>query len=112
MPKISSHETERIVFIPDSYGSNMSLKYGYSNIGFFTSARNRDVLKSMYRLGYNVQMDEQLWITSFSGTFLNYSMAGVKYYVTKELLNDEIYGFELEEKFDEFYIINICCIFI
>ena len=50
-------------------GSNMSLKYGYSNIGFFSSARNRNILKSMYRLGYNVQMDEQLWITSYSRNF-------------------------------------------
>ena len=98
MQKIDNPETERIIFIPDEYGSNMSLKYGYSNIGFFSSARNRDVLKAMYRWGYNVQMDEQLWITSYSGTFLNYSMAGVKYYITKTPLNDEIYGFEFDEK--------------
>ena len=105
MQKIESPQTQRIVFESDSYGSNMSLKYGYSNIGFFTSARNRDVLKAMYRLGYNVQMDEQLWITSFSGTFLNYSMAGVKYYVTKNKLEDnEIYGFEFDEKYEDYYI--------
>ena len=102
IPKLEVPETERIVFEPDKYGSNMSLKYGYSNIGFFTSARNRDILKSMYRLGYNVQMDEQLWITSFSGTFLNYSIAGVKYYITKEKI--DFYGFELEEKYKDFYI--------
>ena len=103
--KLESPETERIYFEPDEYGSNMSLKYGYSNIGFFTSARNRDTLKSMYRLGYNVQMDEQLWITSYSGTFLNYSIAGVKYYITKNgLKNNEIYGFEFDEKYGDFYI--------
>ena len=103
--KLQVQETERIVFEPDSYGSNMSLKFGYSNIGFFTSARNRDTLKSMYRLGYNVQMDEQLWITSYSGTFLNYSIAGVKYYITKNgLKNNEIYGFEFDEKYGDFYI--------
>ena len=102
MKKIQNPETERIVFEPDEYGSNMSLKYGYSNIGFFTSARNREVLKSMYKLGYNVQMDEQLWMTSYSGTFLNYSMAGVKYYIAKHPI--EIFGFEFEEKYDDYYI--------
>ena len=105
IPKIENPETERIFFEPDEYGSNMSLKYGYSNIGFFTSARNRETLKAMYRLGYNVQMDEQLWMTSFSGTFLNYAMAGVKYYITKNPIeNNEIYGFEFEEKYDDLYI--------
>ena len=100
--KIENPETERIFFEPDEYGSNMTLKYGYSNIGFFTSARNRETLKSMYRMGYNVQMDEQLWITSYSGTFLNYCMAGVKYYISKN--PTDIYGFEFEEKYDNLYI--------
>lgn len=97
--KIKSPETERIFFEPDKYGSNMSLKYRYSSIGFFTSARNRETLKAMYRLGYNVQMDEQLWMTSYSGTFLNYAIAGVKYYISKN--PTEIYGFEFEEKYDD-----------
>ena len=97
---IKQPETERVVFYPDKYGSNMSLKYGYSDIGFFSSARNRDILKSMYRLGYNVQMDEQLWITSYSGTFLNYDIAGVKYFITKQKFEEnEIYGFNLIEKY-------------
>ena len=100
--KIESPETERIFFEPDEYGSNMSLKYGYSNIGFFTSARNRQTLKAMYRMGYNVQMDEQLWMTSYSGTFLNYAIAGVKYYISKN--STEIYGFEFVEKYDDLYI--------
>ena len=100
--KLESPETERIFFEPDEYGSNMSLKYGYSNIGFFTSARNRETLKVMYRFGYNVQMDEQLWMTSYSGTFLNYAIAGVKYYISKK--PTEIYGFELIEKYDDLYI--------
>ena len=105
IPKIEKPETERIFFEPDEYGSNMSLKYGYSNIGFFTSARNRKALKAMYRLGYNVQMDEQLWMTSFSGTFLNYAIAGVKYYITKNPIeNNELFGFEFEEKYDNLYI--------
>lgn len=103
--KLQNSEIERIVFEPDKFGSNMALKYGYSNIGFFTSARNRETLKSMYRLGYNVQMDEQLWITSYSGTFFNYSIAGVKYYITKNRLeNNEIYGFEFDEKYNDLYI--------
>ena len=100
--KIESPEAERIFFEPDEYGSNMSLKYGYSNIGFFTSARNRETLKAMYRLGYNVQMDEQLWMTSYSGTLLNYAIAGVKYYISKN--PTEIYGFEFEEKYDDLYV--------
>ena len=100
--KLDSPETERIFFEPDEYGSNMSLKYGYSNIGFFSSARNRETLKAMYRLGYNVQMDEQLWMTSFSGTYLNYAIAGVKYYITKN--PTEIYGFEFVEKYDDLYV--------
>ena len=100
--KFESPETERIFFEPDEYGSNMSLKYGYSNIGFFTSARNRETLKAMYRMGYNVQMDEQLWMTSYSGTFLNYAIAGVKYYISKN--PTEIYGFEFIEKYDDLYI--------
>ena len=32
---VENKETDRIVFIPDNYGSNMSLKYGYSNIRIF-----------------------------------------------------------------------------
>ena len=105
IPKIKNPEIERIVFEPDEYGSNMSLKFGYSNIGFFTSARNTKNLEAMYRLGYNVQMDDKLWITSFSGTFLNYCVAGVKYYITRRQLEDnEIYGFEFEEKYDNFYV--------
>ncbi|MBR0426630.1 MAG: YfhO family protein [Clostridia bacterium] len=105
IPKIKNPEIERIVFEPDEYGSNMSLKFGYSNIGFFTSARNTKNLESMYRLGYNVQMDDKLWVTSFSGTFLNYYIAGVKYYITRRQLEDnEIYGFEFIEKYDNFYV--------
>ena len=105
IPKIKNPEIERIVFEPDEYGSNMSLKFGYSNIGFFTSARNTKTLEAMYKLGYNVQMDDKLWVTSFSGTFLNYCVAGVKYYITRRQLEDnEIYGFEFIEKYDNFYV--------
>jgi len=105
MPKIKNPEVERIVFEPDEYGSNMSLKFGYSNLGFFTSARNTKNLEAMYNLGYNVQMDDKLWVTSYSGTFLNYCVAGVKYYITRKQLEDnEIYGFEFEEKYDNFYV--------
>ena len=105
IPKIKNPEIERIVFEPDEYGSNMSLKFGYSNIGFFTSARNTKNLEAMYKLGYNVQIDDKLWVTSFSGTFLNYCVAGVKYYITRRQLEDnEIYGFEFIEKYDNFYV--------
>lgn len=102
---VENKETDRIVFIPDNYGSNMSLKYGYSNIGFFTSSRNRKTIENMYKLGYNIQRAEQLWITSFSGTYFNYSLAGVKYYITKQPLEEnEIYGFELIDKVEDYYL--------
>lgn len=98
-------EFERIVFIPDIYGSNMSMKYGYSNIGFFTSARNRETIKAMYGLGYNIQRESELWITSFSGTHFNYDLAGVKLYITKERLEDNfIYGFKYLESYNGYNI--------
>lgn len=102
---VENKETDRIIFIPDNYGSNMSLKYGYSNIGFFTSSRNRTTIENMYKLGYNIQRAEQLWITSYSGTYFNYSMAGVKYYITQsELEENEIYGFELIDTVEDYYL--------
>ena len=109
MEKISSKlerpEFERIIFEPDIYGSNMSMKYGYSNIGFFTSARNRKTIKSMYGLGYNIQRESELWITSFSGTFFNYDLAGVRFYITKNKFEDnEIYGFKFIESYDGYNI--------
>lgn len=103
---LTSPETQRIVFIPDGYGSNMALRYGYSNIGYFTSARNRVIIKNMYLLGYNIQRADGLWMTSFSGTLVNYSIAGVKYYISEEKLEDNfIYGFELKECYDQKYYI-------
>ncbi len=102
---VENKETDRIVFIPDNYGSNMSLKYGYSNIGFFTSPRNRKTIENMYKLGYNIQRAEQLWLTSFSGTYFNYTLAGVKYYITQQPLEEnEIYGFELIKKVEDYYL--------
>lgn len=102
---VENKETDRIIFIPDNYGNNMSLKYGYSNIGFFTSSRNRETIKNMYKLGYNIQRDEELWITSYSGTYFNYDLAGVKYYITQEPLEDnEVYGFELIDTVDDYYM--------
>lgn len=103
--KIDKPETERIIFTQDVYGSNMSMRFGYSNIGYFTSARNKDTIKAMYNLGYNVQRADGLWMTSFSGTYFNYSLAGVKYYVSKEKLEkNEIYGFEFQEEYNGYYI--------
>lgn len=103
--KLESPETERIIFTPDIYGSNMSMRFGYSNIGYFTSARNKETIKAMYNLGYNIQRADELWMTSFSGTYFNYSLAGVKYYVSKEKLEDgEIYGFEFDEEYNGYYI--------
>ena len=102
---VDNKETDRIVFIPDNFGSNMSLKYGYSDIGYFTSARNRATIENMYKLGYNIQRDEQLWITSFSGTYFNYTLAGVKYYITAHPLEEnEIYGFKLIDTIDGYYL--------
>ena len=91
--------------MPDVYGNNMSMRFGYSNIGYFTSARNKDTIKNMYKLGYNIQRADGLWLTSFSGTNINYSIAGVKYYISKEKLEDnQIYGFEYIETCDGYYI--------
>lgn len=105
LKNVENKETDRIVFIPDNYGSNMSLKYGYSNIGFFTSARNRVTIEAMYKLGYNIQRAEQLWLTSYSGTYFNYTLAGVKYYITQEPIEEnEIYGFELIDNVDDYYM--------
>ena len=107
--KIECKETDRIIFVPDMYGSNMSMKYGYSNIGFFSSARNKETIQNMYKLGYNIQRADGLWITSYSGTWFNYSLAGVKYYITKEKLSDnEIYGFIYEDCIDEQYFVYKC----
>lgn len=73
--------------------------------GFFTSSRNRTTIENMYKLGYNIQRAEQLWITSFSGTYFNYTLAGVKYYITETPLEEnEIYGFELIDKVENFYL--------
>ena len=41
-------------------------------------------------------------MTSYSGSFLNYAIAGVKYYISKN--PTEIYGFEFEEKYDDLYV--------
>ena len=103
--KIENYQTQRVFFVPDVYGSNMSMKYNYSNIGYFTSARNKETIKEMYKLGYNIQRADGLWITSFSGTYFNYSLAGVNYYITKQDSDDkEIYGFEYLETYDGFNI--------
>ena len=103
--KLENPETERIIFMPDVYGNNMSMRFGYSNIGYFTSARNKDTIKNMYKLGYNIQRADGLWLTSFSGTNINYSLVGVKYYISKEKLEDnQIYGFEYIETCDGYYI--------
>lgn len=73
--------------------------------GFFTSSRNRTTIENMYKLGYNIQRAEQLWITSFSGTYFNYTLAGVKYYITElPLEENEIYGFELIDKVENYYL--------
>ena len=102
---LENPKIERIVFTPDVYGSNMSMKYGYSNIGYFTSARNMNNIKAMYKLGYNIQRADGLWITSFSGTFFNYDLAGVKYYITKEKLEEnQIYGFDFQKTIGDYNI--------
>lgn len=103
--KIENPKTDRIVFFPDEYGENMSLKFGYSGIGYFSSSRNRENLRTMSKLGYNVQLDSELWITSVSGTHFNYDMGNVKFMISKNIKDlDEKFGFEFLEKFEDFYI--------
>ena len=73
--------------------------------GFFTSSRNRITIENMYKLGYNIQRAEQLWITSYSGTYFNYTLAGVKYYITETPLEEnEVYGFELIDTVENLYL--------
>ena len=104
MPEINNPITDRVVFNPNPYSNNFSQKYGYSTIGFFTSARNKDVIRNMYNLGYNIQRDEALWLTSYSGTWFNYSLAGVKYYISETPLEEnEIYGFKFKKQIDGKY---------
>ena len=82
------------------------MKYDYSSIDYFTSSRNRTTLRNMYSLGYNVQRETALWITSDSGDWFNYSLAGVKYIITRENLDNDnkIYGYEYKGKYGEFNI--------
>ena len=95
----------RILFNPDKYSTDMNMKYGYSTIDYFTSARNKQIIRNMYSLGYSSQRDTALWLTAYSGSSFNYSMAGIKYYISKNKLNeDELYGYEFLEKFDDYYI--------
>lgn len=72
---------ERISFVDLPYGNSASA-YGYGEIGYFTSARNRGVIQNMYELGYNIHTQIQLWITSYAGSYVNDAMASVHYIVT------------------------------
>lgn len=105
LPNVKNKETERIIFTPDVYSMNYSLKYGYSSIDYFTSARNKTTIRNMHTLGYNTQKDVALWVTSCSGTWFNYALAGVNYYISeKPLQDDEIYGFYLIDQKEGYYI--------
>lgn len=103
---VESPVTDRVIFNPSLYSNNFSQKYGYSTIGYFTSARNKNTIRNMYTLGYNIQRDEALWLTSYSGTWINYSLAGVKYYISElPLEENEIYGFKLIDRIkDKYYV--------
>ena len=103
---IENKESERVIFNPEIDSMNFSSKYGYSTIDYFTSARNKKTIRNMYALGYNIQRDDGLWLRSYSGNWVSYSMAGVKLIVTKEKLENEnsIYGFELVEQYGDYYI--------
>ena len=106
LPPETDRHQERIIFNPDDNSFNLSMKYDYSSIDYFTSSRNRTTLRNMYSLGYNVQRETALWITSDSGDWFNYSLAGVKYIITRENLDndDKIYGYEYKGKYGEFNI--------
>lgn len=106
LPSETDRHQERIIFNPDDNSFNLSMKYDYSSIDYFTSSRNRTTLRNMYSLGYNVQRETALWITSDSGDWFNYSLAGVKYIITRENLDNDnkIYGYEYKGKYGEFNI--------
>lgn len=106
LPSETDRHQERIIFNPDDNSFNLSMKYDYSSIDYFTSSRNRTTLRNMYSLGYNVQRETGLWITSDSGDWFNYSLAGVKYIITRENLDNDnkIYGYEYKGKYGEFNI--------
>ena len=106
LPSETDRQQERIIFNPDDNSFNLSMKYDYSSIDYFTSSRNRTTLRNMYSLGYNVQRETALWITSDSGDWFNYSLAGVKYIITRENLDNDnkIYGYEYKGKYGEFNI--------
>ena len=106
LPIETDRKQERIIFRPDDSSFNLSMKYNYSSIDYFTSSRSKQILRNMYSLGYNVQRETGLWITSDSGDWFNYSLAGVKYIVTRENLEKEnkIYGYEYKGKYEEFNI--------
>ena len=106
LPPETDRQQERIIFNPDDNSFNLSMKYDYSSIDYFTSSRNRTTLRNMYSLGYNVQRETALWITSDSGDWFNYSLAGVKYIITRENLDNDnkIYGYEYKGKYGEFNI--------
>ena len=106
LPQETDRHQERIIFNPDDNSFNLSMKYDYSSIDYFTSSRNRTTLRNMYSLGYNVQRETALWITSDSGDWFNYSLAGVKYIITREKLENDskIYGYEYKGKYGEFNI--------
>ena len=108
--KIECEETDRIIFKPnDAYTINYSMKYGYSSIDYFTSARNKSTIRGMYQLGYNIQRDDALWITSESGTSINYYLAGVKYIVTKDNLDgkNKLFLYDYEETIDGFNVYKL-----
>lgn len=100
LPKVENKVTDRIALMEDTRG-NLSLRYGYSSIGYFTSSRNRNVIQSMCNLGYNIHKNIQLWMTSNSGTYFNYSLARVGYYLTKQ--EQEKYGFTLVDTIEDTY---------
>ena len=100
LPNVKNKVTDRIAVEEDTR-ENLSLRYGYSSIGYFTSSRNRNVIQSMSNLGYNIHKNIQLWMTSNSGTYFNYSLARVYYYLTKE--KQEKYGFTLIDTIEDTY---------
>lgn len=110
LSQIECKETDRIIFKSnDVYTVNYSMKYGYSSIDYFTSARNKKTIRGMYQLGYNIQRDDALWLTSESGTSVNYLLAGVKYIVTREKLDGEnkLFLYDYYKNIDDFNIYKL-----
>lgn len=89
---LSIPELQRIVMASDDTGGNLALRYGYSNIGYYSSSGNSRNIKNMHQWGNTTFFIKNVKLTSFNGTPLNYSMQSVEYYIAKDKEDIEAVG--------------------